>query len=143
MGTWVMPETQEDRDQVDKILSKPLPCGKDGETALDAIANLIGDDELSDSIILRSERNPRYLANHLIREKLREWSMMDGKGKWIKGNWDGNIWRPKYEIEHIQSLSTRNLFDYVRERVILQFSDDEVRRLYYYTMAQVDEDERD
>ena len=49
----------------------------------------------------------------------------------------------EYEIEHIQSLSTRNLFDYVRERVILQFSDDEVRRLYYYTMAQVDEDERD
>jgi hypothetical protein len=97
MGTWVMPETQEDRDQVDKILSKPLPCGKDGETALDAIANLIGDDELFDSIILRSERNPHYLANHLIREKLREWSMMDGKGKWIKGKWDGNIWRPNNE----------------------------------------------
>jgi hypothetical protein len=97
MGTWAMPETQEDRDQVDKILSKSLPCGRDGENALDAIANLVGDDELSDSIILRSERSPRYLANHLIREKLREWSMMDGKGKWIKGKWDGNIWRPTDE----------------------------------------------
>ena len=94
MGTWVMPETQADRDQVDKILSKPLPCGKDGENATDAIAGLIGDDRLYDDIIERAERSPLYLANHLIREKLREWSMMDGHGKWISGKWDGNIWRP-------------------------------------------------
>ena len=49
----------------------------------------------------------------------------------------------EYEIEHIQSLSTRNLFDYVRETIILQFSDDEVRKLYYYTMDHIDDDERD
>ena len=97
MGTWAMPETQADRDQVDKILSNPLPCGKDGENALDAIANLIGDDHLCDEIIFRARRNPRYTANFLIREKLREWSMMDGKGKWIKGKWDGNVWRTNDE----------------------------------------------
>ena len=49
----------------------------------------------------------------------------------------------EYEIEHIQTLSTRNLFDYVRETIILQFSDDEVRKLYYYTMDHIDDDERD
>ena len=49
----------------------------------------------------------------------------------------------EYEIEHIQSLSTRNLFDYVRETIILQFSDDEVRKLHYYTMDHIDDDERD
>ena len=97
MGTWAMPETQEDRDQVDKILSKSLPCGKDGENALDAIANLIGNDKLYDEIIILAKRNPRYTANFLIREKLREWSMMDGKGSWMRGNWDGNIWRPTDE----------------------------------------------
>jgi len=84
MGTWAMPETQEDRDQIDKILSQSLPCGKDGENALNAIANLIGDDVLSDDIIQRAARNPRYTANYLIREKLRQWHMMDSKGKWIK-----------------------------------------------------------
>jgi len=97
MGTWVMPETQADRDNVDKILSKPLPCGKDGETALDAIANLIGDDELYDDIIERAVRNPRYTANFLILEKLREWRMKDGNGKWIEGNWNGNIWESSNE----------------------------------------------
>jgi len=97
MGTWAMPETQADRDKVDKILSKPLPCGKDGENALDAIANLIGDDHLCDEIIFRAKRNPRHTANFLIREKLREWSMKDGKGNWISGKWDGNIWRPNDE----------------------------------------------
>ena len=94
MGCWVMPESQADRDQVDKILSKSLPCGKDGENATDAIAGLIGDDRLYDDIIERAARNPRYLANHLIREKLREWHMMDGHGKWLGGKWDGNTWRP-------------------------------------------------
>jgi hypothetical protein len=89
-----MPESQADRDQVDKILSKSLPCGEDGQNALDAIANLIGDDRLCDDIIERAARNPRYLANHLIREKLREWRMMDGHGEWLGGKWDGNTWRP-------------------------------------------------
>jgi len=94
MGTWVMPETQADRDKVDKILSSPLPCGEDGENATDAISGLIGDDRLYDDIIERAARSPLYLANHLIREKLREWHMMDGHGKWMGGKWDGNIWRP-------------------------------------------------
>ena len=97
MGCWVMPETQADRDQVDKILSKSLPCGKDGQTALDAIANLIGDDQLCDAIIQRAARNPRYTANFLICETLREWHMKDGKGNWIGGKWDGNTWRPDYD----------------------------------------------
>ena len=94
MGTWVMPETQDDRDQVDKILSKSLPCGKDGRTAMDAIANLIGDDRLCDDIIDLAARNPRYTANFLILEKLREWHMIDKHGNWIDGEWDGNTWRP-------------------------------------------------
>jgi len=89
-----MPETQSDRDQVDKILSKSLPCGKDGRTAMDAIANLIGDDRLCDDIIDLAARNPRYTANFLILEKLREWHMIDKHGNWIDGEWDGNTWRP-------------------------------------------------
>ena len=94
MGTWAMPETQKDRDRVDKILSESLPCGKDGQNALDSIANLIGDDELCDAIIKRAARNPRYTANFLIWETLREWHMKDNKGNWIEGKWDGNTWRP-------------------------------------------------
>jgi hypothetical protein len=94
MGTWAMPSSQDNRNQVDEILSKSLPCGKDGQNALDAIANLIGDDELCDAIIKRAARNPRYTANFLIWETLREWHMKDNKGNWIGGEWDGNTWRP-------------------------------------------------
>ena len=34
------------------------------------------------------------------------------------------------EIDHINSLSSRNLFYYVRNVIISQYSDDEVRELY-------------
>ena len=48
------------------------------------------------------------------------------------------------EIEHIQSLSSHNLFNYVRDTIISRHSDDEVRELYYYTIDKgVDDDERD
>ena len=97
MGTWCMPENKKDRVMVDEILSQPLPCGNDGRTAMDAIANLIGDDQLCDAIIQRAARNPRYTANFLICETLREWHMKDGKGNWIGGKWDGNTWRPDYD----------------------------------------------
>ena len=94
MGTWCMPEDNEDRDLVNKILSKSLPCGKGGQNAMNVIANLIGDDRLCDDIIDLAARNPRYTANFLILEKLREWHMMDKHGNWIDGEWDGNTWRP-------------------------------------------------
>ena len=94
MGTWCMPEDNLDRQKVDEILSEPLQCGKCGQNAMDAISNLIGDDRLCDDIIGLAARNPRYTANFLILEKLREWQMKDSKGNWIDGVWDGNIWRP-------------------------------------------------
>ena len=54
------------------------------------------------------------------------------------------------EIEHIQLLSSHNLFDYVRDTIISRHSDDEVIELYrirsklYYTIDKgVDDDERD
>ena len=39
------------------------------------------------------------------------------------------------EIEHIQSLSSRNLFYYVRNIIISQHSDDEIRDLYFGTIG--------
>ena len=59
------------------------------------------------------------------------------------------------EIEHINSLTSRNLFHYVRDMIIARHSDDEVRELYstllamyetdhtYYTIGEADQDERD
>mgnify|MGYP003139222827 FL=1 len=44
------------------------------------------------------------------------------------------------EIEHIQLLSSRNLFQYVRDKIILSLSDDEARELYHCITAEVDAD---
>jgi len=41
----------------------------------------------------------------------------------------------KEEIEHIQCLSSKNLFHYVKDQIISQHSDDEVRELYFETLG--------
>ena len=41
----------------------------------------------------------------------------------------------KEEIEHIQCLSSKNLFHYVKDTIISTNSDDEVRKIYDNTMV--------
>ena len=41
----------------------------------------------------------------------------------------------EYEIEHINSLSSRNFFHYVRDRINSDYSDDEAKELYYNTIG--------
>ena len=38
------------------------------------------------------------------------------------------------EVEHIQSLSSKNLFHYAKDQIISQHSDDEVKAIYYGTI---------
>ena len=45
------------------------------------------------------------------------------------------------EIEHINSLSSRNLFHYVRNRINSDYSDDEAKELYYNTMGEEEEND--
>lgn len=45
------------------------------------------------------------------------------------------------EIEHITSLSSKNLFHYVKDKIISTHSDDEVREIYYGTIGEIDEEE--
>ena len=40
----------------------------------------------------------------------------------------------KDEIEHIQCLSSKNLFHYVKDQIISQHSDGEVKKIYYETL---------
>jgi hypothetical protein len=47
----------------------------------------------------------------------------------------------EYEIEHINSLSSRNFFHYVRNIINSKYSDDEARELYCNTIGGDDEDD--
>ena len=49
-GTWALPETAEDMARLQELMSKPLPCGPDGEYASEQLYDLIGDDTLFDEI---------------------------------------------------------------------------------------------
>jgi hypothetical protein len=43
------------------------------------------------------------------------------------------------EIEYIHSFSSKNLFHYVKDKIISTHSDDEVREIYYGTIGEIDE----
>ena len=45
------------------------------------------------------------------------------------------------EIEYIHSLSSKNLFHYVKDKIISTHGDDEVREIYFGTIGEVDEEE--
>ena len=49
-GTWALPETPEDLEQLKTLMANPLPVGTDAENATSALYNLIGDDELFDRL---------------------------------------------------------------------------------------------
>jgi hypothetical protein len=49
-GTWALPETPEQQDELKQLMSQPLPVGADGMNATEQLYGLIGDDELFDII---------------------------------------------------------------------------------------------
>jgi hypothetical protein len=49
-GTWTLPETPEQQDELKQLMSQPLPVGADGMNATEQLYGLIGDDELFDII---------------------------------------------------------------------------------------------
>jgi hypothetical protein len=49
-GSWALPETDSEVEELRKLMSKPLTAGLDGADAIPALYDLIGDDELFDNI---------------------------------------------------------------------------------------------
>ena len=57
-GTWALPETPEQQDELKMLMSQPLPVGADGMNATEQLYGLVGDDELFDIIGVIAEENP-------------------------------------------------------------------------------------
>jgi len=49
-GTWTLPETPEQQDELKMLMSQPLVAGADGMNATEQLYGLVGDDELFDII---------------------------------------------------------------------------------------------
>ena len=65
-GTWKYAETPKEIAALKKLMSRPLPFGKEGENATSAVYNLLGDDELSDMLYADGEKNPKGDARKTI-----------------------------------------------------------------------------
>ena len=65
-GTWKYAETPKEIAALKKLMSRPLPFGKEGENATSAVYNLLGDDELSDMLYVDGEKNPKGDARKTI-----------------------------------------------------------------------------
>jgi len=49
-GSWALPDTPEETQELDKLMSQKLPCGVDAQNATGELYNIIGDDELFDRL---------------------------------------------------------------------------------------------
>jgi len=71
-GTWALPETEEDMARLRELMTKPLPAGPDGEYASEQLYDLIGDDQLFDSIHEASEKDPDMDVRAIVKERAKE-----------------------------------------------------------------------
>ena len=65
-GTWAVPETPEQMDELKMWMSQPQPLGPDAEDVTDVLYNLIGDDALFDQLGAMAEEDPTADAVPLV-----------------------------------------------------------------------------
>ena len=71
-GTWALPETEEDMAKLQELMTKPLPCGPDGEYATEQLYSLIGDDVLFDDIYELSQKDPDSDCREVVMARAKE-----------------------------------------------------------------------
>ena len=71
-GTWALPETEEDMAKLQELMTKPLPCGPDGEYATEQLYSLIGDDVLFDDIYELSQKDPDSDCREIVKARAQE-----------------------------------------------------------------------
>jgi hypothetical protein len=65
-GTWAVPETPEQIDELKMWMSQPRPLGPDAEDVTDVLFNLIGDDALFDQLAAMAQEDPTADAVPLV-----------------------------------------------------------------------------
>ncbi len=75
-GTWAMPDSPETLERLKEILSQELPVGVDATNATEVLYDVIGDDELYDSLGEMAEIDPTADA----RSEVIDWLKSRGLG---------------------------------------------------------------
>ena len=72
-GTWALPKTPEELQELQTLMAQPLEVGTDAENATGALYDLIGDDELFDRLTDLAEiSGPRADAREVVRQFLKD-----------------------------------------------------------------------
>jgi hypothetical protein len=72
-GTWALPETPEDVQELQTLMANPIEVGTDAENATSALYNLIGDDELFDRLgDLADNEGPKADARDVIKHFMKQ-----------------------------------------------------------------------
>jgi len=71
-GTWALPQTEQDQQELIDILSQELPVGVDAMNATDALYNIFGDDRLFDRLQDIAKVDPEADARDAVMERLSE-----------------------------------------------------------------------
>ena len=77
-GTWLIPKGVHLKG-LKKLLTKPLELGKDGDNAIDAIGNFIGDDELYDDLYAAGKKNSKGDARPVIKAAMKRLGIKEEK----------------------------------------------------------------
>ena len=78
-GTWHTPETPKEKAGLKKLLKKPVIFGKDGDDAIDAISDYIGDDGLYDDLYDNGKKNSKGDARPVIKAAMKRLGIKEEK----------------------------------------------------------------
>jgi hypothetical protein len=71
-GSWALPQTEEDKQQLIDILSQELPVGVDAQNATNILYNIFGDDKLFDRLEELADVDPEADVRDAVMERLSE-----------------------------------------------------------------------
>lgn len=71
-GTWTLPDTPGAQEQLQALLSEPMPVGADAINATEQLQDILGDDELFDRLAELAKRDAEADARDIIRGRLSE-----------------------------------------------------------------------
>lgn len=71
-GTWAVPDSTVEADQLKLLMSKPLPVGPDATNATEQLYDIIGDDQLFDELAALASQDPNADARPLVQARLKE-----------------------------------------------------------------------
>lgn len=74
-GTWELPETRSQQEQLRELFKSPIVVGPDAMNAIELLYPLFGDDQLFDSLLSAAEIDPDADARPIIQDRLKQFGI--------------------------------------------------------------------